>query len=204
MSCCAPSTWGQVKKPMGNNGWVRRLLFLFVLVAVGGALSSTALGHGEIDSAIPEPESTAGRPPNHLIINFTEAPTKDAVFKVLDGCGTNLIDVAEIEDGTGHVFLTKGGEPGEWKVSYKIVSAVDGHPTKGSYGLTVKGKKDCSEAGDPGGGDPQGNAGGGNGGGAAGAPPGDGDDGGSFPVIPVALGTVGVVALAFIARRAAG
>jgi methionine-rich copper-binding protein CopC len=183
---------------------MRRLAFLFVLVTLGTAFASTALGHGEIDSAIPEPESTVGGPPNHLIINFTEAPTKDAVFKVLDGCGTNLIDVAEIQDGTGHVFLKKGGEPGKWEVSYKIISAVDGHPTKGSYGLTVKGKKDCSKPEDPAGGDPQGNAGGDNAGGAAGAPTGDEDDGGSFPVIPVALGTVAVVALAFLARRAAG
>jgi methionine-rich copper-binding protein CopC len=169
-----------------------------VTIALGLTIPGKAFAHGDIESTIPEAGSKLGKAPNHLIINFTEAPTKDAVFKVLDGCGRDVIDQAAVQGGTGHIFLGSGAEPGKWKVSYKVVSAVDGHPSKGSYGLTVKGKRDC------------GGAGGGNGAGGAGnaagdgAPPSDDGDGGSFPVVPVALGTVGLVALAFLARRAAG
>jgi methionine-rich copper-binding protein CopC len=181
---------------------MRRTLLLFLTLALGVMIPGTALGHGEIESAIPEAGSKLGKAPNHVIINFTEAPTKDAVFKVLDGCGRNLIDQAAVQGRTGHIFLASGGEPGEWEVSYKIVSAVDGHPTKDSYGLTVTGKKDCSAGGDGGGN--AGNAGNGGGGGAAPRGGEGSDDGGSFPVVPVALGTVGLVALAFLARRAAG
>jgi copper resistance protein C len=180
------------------------LLLAAALVAV---FPTAALAHGEIESTIPEADATLKKPPNHLIINFTEAPTKDAVFKVVDGCGTNVIDQAEVQERVGHIFLTSGAQPGKWKVSYKIVSAVDGHPTKGGYGLTVKGQTDCSEP--DGSGNGGGNGNGGNGGAGAagdtGAPAGaETDDGGSFPIVPVALGTIAVVALAFLARRAAG
>jgi methionine-rich copper-binding protein CopC len=186
---------------MRKNGHMRRSFLFLVTLAFGLTISATAFAHGEIESTIPEADSKLGKAPNHLIINFSEAPTKDAVFKVLDGCGRNMIDQAGVQGGTGHIFLASGGEPGKWEVSYKIVSAVDGHPSNGSYGLTVQGKKDCG--GSSGGGGNAPNGGGGNAAGD-GAPTGNEEDGGSFPVVPVLLGTVGLVALAFLARRAAG
>jgi copper resistance protein C len=184
-------------------GDMKRLIRLLVALALLLAAPAVAFGHGELESAIPEPDSTLGKPPNHLILNFTEPPTKDAVFKVLDGCGRNLIAETAVQERTGHVFLTKGGQPGEWKVSYKVVSATDGHASKGSYGLTVRGQKDCSEPEEPTGNGGGGTDGNGGGGGDQAAPTGDEAEGGSsFPWVPVAIGTVALVALAFIARRA--
>jgi methionine-rich copper-binding protein CopC len=185
---------------------MRKVRFLLVALALPLAFSAPALGHGELESAIPEPDSTLGGPPNHLIINFTEPPTKDAEFKVTDGCGRNLINETAVQERVGHIFLVKGGEPGKWKVSYKVVSAADGHVSKGSYGLTIKGKKDCSapEPSEDGGGDAGGGAAGGGDGGSGdqAAPTSDEESGSSFPVVPVAIGTVALLVLAFIARRA--
>ncbi|HYN37087.1 MAG TPA: copper resistance CopC family protein [Actinomycetota bacterium] len=169
----------------------RMVLAALLIVALG---QTTALAHGDLASAIPEPDTELGKPPSHIIINFTEPPTKNSVVKVKDGCGVEITDSVDFSDGTAHVFTDKG-EPGDWKVSYEVVSAQDGHKTEGSYGFKILGKKDCSTGGGIGDDLPKANDGGGSG---------NLDDGSSFPVVPVVLGGAGVIALALVARRLAG
>ena len=176
----------------------RLLLATCMLLLLG---SGTALAHGELGKTIPEADSKLNKAPDHLIINFTEPPTKNSVVKVKDGCGDEITDSVSISDNVAHVF-TDEGRPGKWKVSYEVVSAADGHKTDGGYGFTVTGKKDCSPE------EPKNNDGE-NGNGGSGPGPqandgGDGDDGSSFPVVPVVIGRVGVIALALVARRLAG
>ena len=176
-------------------GRLAAVVVLLALVAPGPALA-----HGELLSTKPEKNSTVAKPPGHLIIEFTEAPTKQSLVKVRDGCGDEVVDQLAFEDRKAHVFLTKA-QPGKWKVSYDVVSAVDGHPSKGSYALTVEGKADCSSPkGDPK--DDSGNGGTGPGPGAAGDP--EGSDESSFPVVPVVIGTLALVAVALIVRRLSG
>ena len=168
------------------------------------ALGQTpTLAHGDLGETIPSADTELKKPPSHLIINFTEPPTKNSVVRVKDGCGDEITDSVDFTGGVAHVF-TDEGQPGAWKVSYEVVSAQDGHKTDGGYGFKVLGKKDCSipeEKPDPGGNGegsgegPQANEGGGSG---------DPDDESSFPVIPVVIGGVGVMALALVARRLAG
>ena len=179
---------------------MRKITAMLGALALVLLVPVAALGHGELESEIPEAGSKVNGPPSHLILNFTEPPTKDAVFKVEDGCGRDVLREAFVEGNVGHVFLEKGGQPGKWEVSYEVVSATDGHETSGSYPLTVTGKADCSKP-------PPDKEGDGGANGGAAAPTGanqDDDDGGSFPVLPVGLGVIAVIALALIARRAAG
>lgn len=158
--------------------------------------AGSAGAHGEIESTIPKAGSRLRKPPNHLIINFTEPPTKQAVIAVRDGCGRNIVEVVDIQDQVAHIFMAKG-EPGKWRVRYDVVSALDGHKTSGGYSLSVTGEKDCSSDRN---------------GGKAGAPPpaplpgpnGDDEDGSSLPVLPIVLGSAAVIGLAVVARRAAG
>lgn len=164
--------------------------------------SPPATAHGDLQSTIPEKGSKLKRPPDHLIINFTETPAKQSVVSVKDGCKDDVVDVLEFEEKVAHIFLTEG-QPGKWTVSYDVISAVDGHRTDGSYTLTVTGKSDCSGKGGSGPADngtgPGNQAEGGDGSGDGG-----GEDESSFPVVPVALGSVGLIALALIARRLSG
>jgi hypothetical protein len=91
-----------------------------------------------------------------------------------------------------------GGEPGKWRVEYRIISTVDGHPTSDGWSFAVQGKKDCSEPAPE-----QTDDGTAPDDGAAGGPTGEGDDeddGSSFPVVPVAAGTVALVAVALLIR----
>lgn len=186
---------------------IQRFRALFVLALLLVALvPGIARAHGDLESTIPEAGSKVDKAPDHIIINFTEPPTRASVVEVRDGCKDDIIDEAYFEERVAHVFLTDG-EPGKWKVSYRVVSAADGHKTEGSYALTVAGKSDCSnEAPDDGGnGKDAGNDNGGDGdAGTASGPRGPAGNESSFPLVPVALGTVGVIALALVARRLSG
>ncbi len=192
-----------------RGGGAARLVLLWI--AAGLALvvfgAGPAVAHGELESTIPDRNSVLKGPPDHIIINFTEPPAKPSVVVVRDGCNDSIIDEVAFEDRTAHVFLTDG-EPGDWKVSYQVVSAADGHRTRGSYSLTVRGKADCSDEPDNGGGGANGGGGGGGGGDGTAAGPdgggGTGSDEGSFPVVPIALGSAVVIGLAFVARRLSG
>jgi copper resistance protein C len=160
---------------------------LFFIVGI-----SPALAHGELDKTTPVEGADLGKPPAHVIVTLTEAPSKGAVLRVLDGCKENQASTPLIEERSLH-SVVNGGEPGTWTVSYRVVSAEDGHLTKGTYTFKVKGSKDCS-------------GGGGNDTdiGQATTPitpdPASSED--SFPVLPVAIGGA-VVLLAAIAIRAA-
>lgn len=173
---------------------------VLVIVALGVLLAPARVhAHGELQGTIPEPGSKLDKPPDHLVINFTEPPTNQSVVTVTDGCGGDVVDVLDFQERTAHVFL-KRAEPGRWKVSYQVISSSDGHKTDGSYALTVAGKAQCSGdvgkgKGPRGGPGPQ----------AGGEPGGDGEgDESSFPIVPVALGTAGLVALALVVRRLSG
>lgn len=163
---------------------------------------SPAAAHGDLQGTFPEKGSKLNRPPVHLIINFTEPPSKQSVVSVEDGCSDEVVDEVEFQGNAGHVYLS-GGEAGKWKVSYEVVSAVDGHKTDGSYSLTVTGKPDCSPDKGGDGGDKE-KTGPGPQVGADDDPGGSLGDESSFPVVPVALGSAGLVALALVARRLAG
>ena len=162
--------------------------------------ASPAGAHGDLQSTIPEKGSKLEKVPDHLIINFTEAPTKQSLVSVKDGCKDEVVDELQFDGNVAHVFLSKG-QPGKWKVSYKVVSAIDGHRTNGSYSLDVTGQADCSA--NNGGSDPDDK---GAGPGPNAADPDNGEDGdeSSFPVVPVVIGSLGLVALALVARRLSG
>lgn len=179
------------------------LTFLIVL-AFAALFQGTALAHGDLESTIPEADSKLKKPTDHIIINFTEPPAKASSVEVVDGCKDDIIEEVDFEERVAHVFLSEG-QPGRWKVSYQVVSAADGHKTDGSYSLTVAGKADCS---DKGGGKDDANGGDDDSDGTGSGPSAGGDDpdeeGSSFPVVPVIIGTAVLLALALLARRLSG
>lgn len=122
---------------------MRKLLLILVIGALC-AMSAPAWGHGDIEQLRPEPEEVKAKAPDHVKLTFTEAPTKDARVTVNDGCGREMTREKYVQGSTLHVFLEKG-QPGQWQVSYNVISAVDGHKTNGQYSFTVEGKADCSE-----------------------------------------------------------
>jgi methionine-rich copper-binding protein CopC len=171
----------------------------FAVVACLLAVAAPAWGHGREIKTDPKRNAELGRPPAAVTIELTEAATDDAVVEVADGCNENITAHIAVSEETITAHLAQG-QPGEYHVDWSVVSAVDGHPTKGAFEFSVKGKPDCSGNGGGGGGEDGGDADGTGGGGAA-APPAPEDDS-SFPVVPVGLGVLGVIAIGLGARFA--
>ncbi len=164
---------------------------LLVAAAALGALAAPALAHGDLSSSNPEANSVVESPPSTVVLNFAEEPS-EASIEVMDGCRRDVVDDVETAGSRATVSLASSAQPGHYRIRYRNVSSVDGHSVKGRLAFHVLGKKDCREEEDEGPGP----------GGGQAAPPGAGDDESTFPVVPVALGTVGVVGVALLVRLA--
>lgn len=150
-----------------------------------------ALAHGDAQTSDPAPGARVRKVPARIAISFTEPPTKDSRFEVMDGCDQDVFQEL-VGSGTEVELRLADGQPGRWNVSYRVISATDGHLTRKSFGFKVAGSKDCSEP-DPGETDDQ-----------IGTPPpqvasGDGEES-SFPLGPVAIGGGAVVLIALVVR----
>ncbi|MGH2735552.1 MAG: copper resistance CopC family protein [Actinomycetota bacterium] len=177
---------------------MRKFVFVAALM-LGMGLAAPALAHGDLAAQDPEPDSSVKSVPVAVSATFTEAPAKQSVFKVSDGCGKDVVAHLQLQgqDAIAHIG---GAQPGQWQVSYRVVSAVDGHLTEGKYAFNVKGKKDCSpdkpaeqESSNGDGENPEAQ------GPSGSAPTGSSDDGG-LPVVPIAVGTVVLLGVAAAVR----
>lgn len=163
------------------------------------ALAQPVLAHGDLRSTQPEAGSTTPRIPRHISIDFTEAPTGRPEIGIVDGCRRPVAaGVTRVEEGQVHVAVDRSAQPGKFSVNYRIVSAVDGHPSKGSYKFTVNGKRDCSPD-EPAKETPDGS--GDDGDDQAAPPPAPADDSGTTWLLAVGGGTLLLVVVALVLRR---
>jgi len=164
-----------------------------LLLAAAAALVGLAvpvLGHGDLSSSKPENNGLLEAPPSAVVLNFAEEPS-EATIRVTDGCRRNVVEDVDLAGSRATVSLASTREPGHYRVRYRNVSSVDGHAISGRFAFHVLGKKNCrAETEEP---DADGDQ--------AAPPEAPGDDS-SFPVVPVALGTVGVVGVALLVRLA--
>lgn len=122
---------------------MRRLHVLLVSAAALLVVAAPAAGHADRRGTRPAEGSTAAKPPRAISVTFTEPPRNKAEMRAIDGCRRQVPSAVSVA-GNDIVLSAEGGEPGKWKVTYRAVSSVDGHQTKGSFGFTVTGTKDCS------------------------------------------------------------
>jgi methionine-rich copper-binding protein CopC len=177
---------------------MKKFVFVAALL-LGMSAAAPVLAHGDLAAQDPEPDSSVRAVPAAVKATFTEAPAKQSVFKVSDGCGEDVV-AHLLLDGQDAVAHIGGGQPGRWQVSYRVVSAVDGHLTEGKYAFTVKGRKDCSPDKPA----KQGKNSDGNGNGenlpAQRTGPTGAQDEGGLPVVPIAVGTVVLLGVAAAVR----
>ncbi|WP_370619813.1 copper resistance CopC family protein [Mumia qirimensis] len=120
---------------------VRRLrsVALVCIVAVGLLLvsSPTATGHAVLVSTSPADGSTVATLPAEVVMTFNENVTTPAYVVVEAPDGTKVTSGEARTDGTAvRAPLDDAGIAGEYRASYRVVSA-DGHPITGSVYFTV-------------------------------------------------------------------
>ena len=168
----------------------------FFVLAVGAlfALSAGPAGaHGDLQGTDPVGGASLGSAPNDVSLTLTEAPGPGSTLEIADGCKRAVAGRVS-RDGSDLQARVKQGEPGRWSMTYRAVSSVDGHVTKGTVRFKVTGTKDCSES-EPAETDVE--IGGGEDTQVANE---DQSDGSGFPVIQLAVGTVVLVGIALLLR----
>lgn len=123
---------------------------LRALITIGVALitvtpTQMARAHGDISETDPAAGSTQRKIPKSVSVTFTERPTQGASeIVVRDGCKRNVASDVSLSGHTMNAAIQEAS-PGHWRVKYRILSADDGHPSRGGFSLHVRGKRDCNE-----------------------------------------------------------
>lgn len=148
--------------------------------------AAPALAHAERVRSSPTEGARLESPPDTVRIDFSEPPIGEASFVVTDGCDRDVVEDLEVQNLEIEASLGTG-QPGRWTVQTEVVSALDGHATSDRWTFSVRGTADCVAEPTPAGIDDP-------------ALDESSDDGGSFPLLAFAAGTVLLIALALVVR----
>ena len=177
---------------------MRIVIWMAIVAVLVGAVPSW--GHGELGSTDPAADSIVRKVPKVISITLTEPPGPGTTVRVSDGCHSHLDYGVSRSDGVLEATMgaNEQGEPGRWQVRFKAVSAIDGHTTRGKFGFTVRGRRQCHPR-KPKGADLN-RVGGGEGTIIKNPDP---PDDGSFPIRLFVIGSLVLIGLAFAMRRIA-
>ncbi len=178
-------------------------MFAVAILCLG---AGAAWAHGDTVKTDPKKNARVAIP-EMVSVTLSEAPVPQSQLLITDGCGDNVTGNVSVEGETLQASIGDA-QPGKWKAAYRVVSAVDGHPTEDDWSFTVQGTADCDGDTDeidptdepspePTTTDDEPSS-------AAGEDSGttntsDSEES-SFPVVPVVLGGVALVALAAVVR----
>lgn len=126
-----------------KGGVIAALLLAFTLLP-----AAEAFGHAERIASRPDEGERLEEPPTTVRVDFTEPPVADPQWEVLDGCGFDVTQSVTVR-GTRVEATLAAGQPGDWEVSFGVVSGIDGHATRDSFTFTVAGEPDCAAAPTP-------------------------------------------------------
>jgi methionine-rich copper-binding protein CopC len=181
------------------------VVFAVAILCLG---TGAAWAHGDKVKTDPKKNARVAIP-RMVSVTLSEAPVPQSQLLITDGCGNDVTGEVSVEGETLQASINEA-QPGKWKAAYRAVSAVDGHHTEDDWSFTVQGTADCdgdseeveqtdepsveptetadeeatSAAGDD----------------NSGTTNTSGSEGSSFPVVPVVLGGVALVAVAAVVR----
>lgn len=158
------------------SGYGTLLTIVFVLTSP----VRPAWGHAALQDSDPSQGARLDAAPPSVIVTYAEPPTNASVFHVFDGCNSDVAADVTVLNNTIEAS-TESGQPGRWRVEWRVVSAVDGHLTTDAVSFRVAGSPDCSDV-------------------AIDVPDDETSDEGGLPLIPIVIVTFIVVAAATVVR----
>jgi copper transport protein len=129
---------------MRGGGMMRLVGFIFAIAVVGvafGARSSSAYAHAQYIRSTPEQNSVVAQAPLEVLVWFTEAvELQFSEMQVLDAKGTRVDnnDFHHHGDTSNPGITLQPNLPeGTYTVAWRVLSAVDGHRTAGTFAFSV-------------------------------------------------------------------
>ena len=124
---------------------IPRLLIAITIVAGVLTPATIARAHSQLIGSNPEANETVAQAPSRIKVDYSEPPISADDLVVEDGCGVDVVTSAEVE-GKDIVAELSEGQPGQWQVSSRVISGVDGHETTDGFRFSVRGTADCAAA----------------------------------------------------------
>jgi methionine-rich copper-binding protein CopC len=121
---------------------MKRVGLSAVFVAAILCLSmGAAWAHGDIVKTDPRKNARVALP-EVVSVTLSEAPVPQSRLEITDGCGRDVTEEVAVH---GEVLEATIGDaqPGKWTAAIHAVSAVDGHETEEDWSFTVEGTADC-------------------------------------------------------------
>lgn len=125
-----------------------------IAIALGlllvGSLVSTASAHAAYKDSNPADGATVSSPPSEVWAEFTEPPESSEAsrLEVYDPCGARVDTGGTTASGYRMTTAMSADKQGKYTVVFQVVSALDGHPTKGQFTFTSTGGAPCPGSGE--------------------------------------------------------
>ena len=104
------------------------------VVVLGAA---PAFGHAAYRQSDPARDEMVTVAPREVSAEFTEPLTRDSSIQVVDPCGRRVNGDSDV-DGERVSVAMSGDAAGTYRVRFRLISTVDGHPTRGGFEFTAK------------------------------------------------------------------
>lgn len=117
-------------------------LLLATLVAAGPG-APRAEAHAAYKDSDPRNRATVSSPPSSVWAEFTEPVQNGARLDVFDPCGVR-VDQGDATASAYRVTVSMSADKaGTYRVAFRVVSSLDGHPTSGAFTFTASSGAPC-------------------------------------------------------------
>ncbi len=125
---------------------VRKRTSLALLCGATAALvgAAPAFGHAAYRRSDPARGATVTVAPQEVSAEFTEPLTADSFLQVVDPCGRRVHGNSDVE-GERVTVAMSGDVAGTYRVRFRLISTVDGHPTRGGLTFTAQRGAECPQ-----------------------------------------------------------
>ena len=113
-----------------------------------GLWAAPASAHAAYKDSSPADKSTVSSPPTEVWAEFTEPPESSEAsrLEIYDPCGVRVDSGGTTTSGYRMTTTMSADKQGQYTVLFQVVSALDGHPTKGQFTFTSTGGAPCPGA----------------------------------------------------------